>query len=63
MPISEDTFPSGNLLDISSRRWTLSNSCGASIQIIAYGATITSFKVPARDGEIVDIVLGYDDLR
>lgn len=57
MPISVDNFGD------SVSRWSLTNSCGASVQIIDYGATITSFCVPARDGEIVDIILGYDDIE
>ena len=58
MPISEDNFGSDKV-----KRWTLTNSTGTAVQIIDYGATITSFRVPARDGEIVDIVLGYDDIK
>ena len=57
MPISADSFDS----DGSAKRWTLTNSVGASVQVIDYGATITSFRVPGRDGEILDVVLGYDD--
>ena len=61
MPISEDNFGSDDVEPV--KRWTLTNSAGAAAQIIDYGATITSFRVPARDGEIVDIVLGYDDIE
>ena len=66
MPLCVDIFPSGDSLETSAdyvRRWTLTNSCGGAVQIIDYGATITSFKVAARDGEIIDVVLGYDDVR
>lgn len=34
-----------------------------SCQILTYGATIRSLSVPDRDGNAVDVVLGYDTLR
>jgi aldose 1-epimerase len=42
--------------------YTLSNSTGMSAKFIDYGATITSLSVPDRDGNIQDVVLGYDSL-
>jgi aldose 1-epimerase len=43
--------------------YTLTNSAGMSARIINYGATITSLFVPDRDGNIEDVVLGYDSLQ
>ena len=65
MPISEDVFgdEAGDDSGRRCRRWTLTNSCGGAVQIIDYGAAVTSFRVPARDGQVVDVVLGYDDLK
>ncbi|XP_049840157.1 galactose mutarotase-like [Schistocerca gregaria] len=44
------------------RRFTLTNSNGMSVQIITYGATITSLKVPDKTGNVEDVVLGFDNL-
>ena len=43
--------------------YTLSNSAGMSVTFINYGATITSLSVPDREGNIEDVVLGYDSLE
>lgn len=40
---------------------TLSNAQGVSARILSYGATLQSFDVPDRHGNIADVVLGYDD--
>lgn len=42
---------------------TLENTCGVSVTLIAYGATIQSLKMPDRDGKQADVALGYDDIR
>ena len=39
---------------------TVRNSTGASLSVMDYGATITSLRVPDRNGRPVDVVLGYD---
>jgi aldose 1-epimerase len=44
----------------SIERFTLSNSGGLQVQAIPYGATITSIRVPDRNGKFDDVVLGYD---
>ena len=44
-------------------RYTLTNPSGVTAQIIDYGATLTSLRVPDRNGEMSDIVLGYDTLQ
>ncbi len=33
------------------------------LQLIEFGATITSLKMPDKHGNISDIVLGYDDMK
>jgi aldose 1-epimerase len=35
---------------------------GSSVQIISYGAIITSITVPDRTGKLSDVVLGYDNI-
>lgn len=46
------------------RRFTFSNSdTKASVQVITWGATITSLKVADNKGNISDIVCGFDDIK
>jgi aldose 1-epimerase len=42
--------------------YRLTNSAGAEVRIINYGAIVVSLKVPDRLGKLRDVVLGYDDL-
>ena len=44
-------------------QYVLSNGNGIEVGVINYGCTITSLKVPDRDGRMGDIVLGYDTLE
>jgi aldose 1-epimerase len=44
-------------------KYTLTNKSRASMEVITYGATITSIWVPDRGGKIEDVVLGYDSLQ
>jgi aldose 1-epimerase len=43
--------------------FTLTNLHGIELKVINYGCTITSLKVPDRNGAFADIVLGYDHLE
>ena len=43
--------------------YTLRNLHGLEVSVMTYGATITSMLVPDRDGNLGDIVLGYDSLE
>uniref|UniRef100_A0A8D8WSP6 Aldose 1-epimerase n=1 Tax=Cacopsylla melanoneura TaxID=428564 RepID=A0A8D8WSP6_9HEMI len=45
------------------RRLTLTNSQRMSVQVIDYGATITTIKVPDKRGNVDDVVLGFDDMK
>ena len=42
--------------------YTLTNSRGSRVSITNYGGIVTSLWVPDRDGDLGDIVLGYDNL-
>ncbi len=42
--------------------YTLENENDVTVKLITYGATMTSLMTPDRDGNIADIVLGYDDI-
>lgn len=59
--VTQDTF--GELEGKAVERYTLSNRSGVSLQVITYGAIITSLRVPDRDGKLADVVLGFDDLQ
>jgi len=43
--------------------YTLTNNTGASIKLMTYGATVTSLKVPDKNGVLGDVVLGFDNLE
>jgi aldose 1-epimerase len=42
--------------------YSLSNTKGAVARIMTYGGIVQSLKMPDRNGQYEDIVLGYDDL-
>jgi aldose 1-epimerase len=42
--------------------YTLTNSNKVEIEITNYGGIVVSLKVPDRQGEMADVVLGYEDL-
>lgn len=41
----------------------LTNNQGMQLQVINFGATVLSLKVPLKNGSIVDVVLGFDSLE
>ena len=43
--------------------WTLINEAGLQAEILDYGVVIQSLIVPDRNGDPVDVVLGYDTLE
>jgi aldose 1-epimerase len=51
-------LPSGETV----RRYTLANDAGTAVQVITYGAIITSLRVPDHQGQLTDVVLGFDHL-
>lgn len=52
-------MPNGEAVDSCE----LTNKNGMKLKVITYGATITSLKMPLKSGEIVDVVLGFDNLE
>jgi aldose 1-epimerase len=52
------TLPSGEEVQI----YTLSNSQGMEARIMTYGGIVVTLKVPDRDGNLGDVVLGFDSL-
>jgi len=51
-------MPDGQPVDL----YTLRNANGAEATIITYGGTVTTLKMPDRNGNLGDVVLGYDHL-
>ena len=45
--------------DVSA--YTITNSKGASITVIDFGAVLQSIKVPDQNGKLTDVALGYDE--
>jgi aldose 1-epimerase len=61
MNITKKSFgktPDGEKVDL----YTLTNAAGSKAQITNYGGIVTSLQVADRQGELADIVLGYDNL-
>ncbi len=52
-------LPDGQAVDA----FTLTNANGMEVKAITYGGIITSLKVPDRNGQLGDVVLGYDALQ
>ncbi len=44
-------------------KYFLSNTHGMTVEIINWGATVTAVNVPDRDGNIENVVLGYEDIE
>jgi|GEM_PF-63560 len=43
--------------------YTLKNATGCELKVLNYGCIVTSLNVPDRDGKLVDVVLGHDNLQ
>ncbi|XP_033734156.1 aldose 1-epimerase-like isoform X1 [Pecten maximus] len=62
MPITvEDSY--GEIDGQQVKRYTLSNNHNVKVRIIDYGGIITEVLVPDHQGELGDIVLGFDDME
>ncbi|HZZ58479.1 MAG TPA: aldose epimerase family protein [Opitutaceae bacterium] len=45
------------------QQYALTNSHGVTVKVMTYGATITEVDTPDRNGQIGDIVLGFDNVQ
>ncbi len=52
------TLPDGTAADI----YTLTNASGMTVKITNYGGIVTSMRVPDKNGELGEVVLGFDTL-
>jgi aldose 1-epimerase len=53
------SLPDGTNVD----SYTLTNSKGMKMKVITYGGIITHLEVPDKEGNLEDVVLGYDSLQ
>src|SRR5450432_2632006 len=60
MAITKTSF--GNADGKNVDLYTLSNGNGLVAKVATYGGILTSLEAPDRDGELADVVLGFDDL-
>ena len=44
-------------------KFRITNSSGAELHLISYGAAITNLIVPDKNGQMRDVVLGFDNLE
>ena len=52
-----------NITSSGMTLFTLANDNGMEVDLIELGATIVSIRIPSKNGDKVDVVLGYDDLE
>lgn len=52
-------LPDGGVIDSCE----MINKNGMQLKVISYGATITSLKIPLKNGHFIDVVLGFDTLE
>lgn len=61
MSITKELF--GKYLSQDIYKYTLKNTNGMSVVLSNFGATILSINVPDKNGEVADVIGGYDDLQ
>lgn len=54
--------PWGSINDQEIKKFTLKNSAGQEVDVITYGAAVTSIRTPDKQGHMADVVLGFDDI-
>lgn len=62
MKILDEALFEGELKSKKTKLITLKNKNGMVVQVTNYGGKIVSIYVPDRDGELADVVLGYDSI-
>ncbi|XP_031827207.1 galactose mutarotase isoform X2 [Nomia melanderi] len=53
----------GSLNGQNIEKYTLRNNASQEVDIITYGATITSIRTPDKQGNVADVVLGFDTVE
>lgn len=60
--ISQKSFGKIKKTNEDATLYTITNKNGASVDLSTFGATITSIKVPDKNGKIIDVTQGYDNV-
>lgn len=47
----------------SVKKFTISNAAGLEMSVISYGGIITNLKVPNKEGDYEDVVLGFENIE
>ena len=47
----------------AARLFTIQNGKGMEIKVSDYGAALVQVRVPDKEGRLLDVVLGYDDVQ
>ena len=55
--------PAGTIDGAAIETLTLTNGQGVTAKILTYGATLQSLMAPGKDGQSMDVLLGYDDAK
>ena len=64
LPMSITTRPFGVTSDGRAvTAYTLTNASGASVTLLDLGVNIASVIVPDRNGQMADVVFGFDDVK
>jgi len=61
MKITKEKFGRVDTMDVYL--YTMTNNNGMTVKITNYGGIVTSILVPAKDGNLADVVLGFDELQ
>ena len=61
MNIAKELF--GKYLNQDIYKYTLKNANRMSVVLSNFGATIININVPDKNGEVADVIGGYDDLQ
>lgn len=59
--ITTTTWGSVNGQEI--KKFTLRNRAHQEVDVITYGATLTAIRTPDKEGNIADVVLGFDNIE
>lgn len=60
--VSEKSFGTIQKTGEDAKLFTITNKNGASVELSSFGATVTSIKVPDKNGKIVDVTQGYNSV-
>ena len=60
--ISESSFGTIQKTGETAKLYTITNTNGASVKLSSFGATITAIEIPDKEGNLIDVTQGYDNV-